>query len=59
GLGMKHIKDKGGFTIVQDPEECVIDTMPQAALKLTKIDLILSIDDIIEFFKELNAVYKK
>ncbi|MDH5603141.1 MAG: chemotaxis protein CheB [Cyclobacteriaceae bacterium] len=59
GLGMKHIKDKGGFTIVQDPEECVIDTMPQAALKLTKIDLILKIDDIIEFLTELNAVYKK
>jgi len=59
GMGMKHIKDKGGYTIVQDPKECVIDTMPQAALKLTKIDLILTIDDIIEFLNELSLVYRK
>ena len=59
GLGMKHIKDKGGLTIIQDPQECVIDTMPQAALKLTKIDLTLTTNDIIEFLVELNHVFKK
>jgi len=58
GLGMKHIKDKGGFTVVQEPEECIIDTMPQAALKLTKVDLILTTDMIIDFLVELNREYK-
>jgi two-component system chemotaxis response regulator CheB len=57
-LGMKRIKDKGGLTIVQEPEECMIDTMPAAALKCTTIDHILRIDDIIDFFQELNKQYK-
>ncbi len=57
-LGMKRIKDKGGLTIVQEPQECMIDTMPTAALKLTTIDHILKIDEIIEFFQELHKQYK-
>ena len=58
GLGMKHIKDKGGLTIVQEPTECMIDTMPKAALALTKIDYTLKIDQIIEFLKELDKHYR-
>ncbi len=57
GLGMKHIKDKGGITIVQDPEECMIDTMPKAALNLTTIDHVLKIDQIVDFLKELQKHY--
>ncbi|MTI19587.1 chemotaxis protein CheB, partial [Fulvivirga sp. RKSG066] len=38
GLGMKSIKDRKGLTIVQEPSECMIDTMPKAALNLTTID---------------------
>jgi two-component system, chemotaxis family, protein-glutamate methylesterase/glutaminase len=57
-LGMKRIKDKGGLTIVQEPQECMIDTMPAAALKATTIDHILKIDEIVEFFKELDKQYK-
>ncbi len=56
--GMKRIKDKGGLTIVQEPQECMIDTMPAAALKATTIDHILKIDEIVEFFKELDKQYK-
>src|SRR5690606_25261254 len=37
-LGMKKIKDRGGMTIIQDPEECMIDTMPTAARDITTID---------------------
>jgi two-component system chemotaxis response regulator CheB len=59
GLGMKHIKDKGGLTIVQEPTECMIDTMPKAALGLTKIDHTLKIDEIVEFLKELDKHYTK
>jgi len=54
GLGMKAVKDKGGLTIVQEPSECMIDTMPKAALELTDVDHIYSIDHIIGFLDNLN-----
>jgi two-component system, chemotaxis family, protein-glutamate methylesterase/glutaminase len=57
-LGMKHIKDKGGITIVQEPSECMIDTMPKAAQAVTKIDHVMRIDQIIDFFKELDKQYR-
>ena len=53
-MGMKHIHDRGGVTIVQDPGECMIDTMPKAALGITNIDHTLRIDQIVEFLKELD-----
>ncbi len=52
--GMKRVHDSGGLTIVQDPQECVIDTMPTAALKLSQIDHTLKIDQIVNFLSELN-----
>lgn len=58
GLGMKHIKEKGGLTIVQDPAECMIDAMPKAALAVTSIDYVLKVDQIVEFLNELNNQYK-
>jgi len=58
GLGMKSIKDRGGLTLVQDPNECMIDTMPKAALNLTTIDYTLKIDQIVDFLKELDKLYK-
>jgi len=58
GLGMKYIKDKGGMTIVQEPTECMIDTMPRAALALTPIDHVMKVDQIVEFLKELHTQYK-
>jgi two-component system, chemotaxis family, protein-glutamate methylesterase/glutaminase len=58
GLGMKHIKDKGGLTIVQDPAECMIDAMPKAALAATNIDYVLKVDQIVEFLKELHNQYR-
>ncbi len=56
GLGMKSVKDKGGLTIVQDPAECMIDTMPKAAIDLAEIDHIYSIDNIISFLLKLNNI---
>lgn len=58
GCGMKHIKERGGLTIVQDPAECMIDAMPRAAMEQTTIDHIMKIDEIIRFLKELNKIYK-
>lgn len=57
-VGMKKIKDRGGLTIIQDPQECMIDTMPVAALKMTEIDYTLKIEKIIQLFQELNKLYK-
>jgi two-component system, chemotaxis family, protein-glutamate methylesterase/glutaminase len=57
-MGMKHIKDRGGFTIVQDPAECMIETMPKAAMAATKIDHVLKVDQIVQFLKELDKQYR-
>jgi len=56
--GMKKIKDNGGFTVVQDPADCMIDTMPTAALAITKIDYTLSIDNIVQLLFEIHKQYK-
>ncbi len=58
GMGMKYIKDRGGITIVQEPAECMIDTMPKAAMALTTIDHIMKVDLIIDFLKELDKQYR-
>ena len=58
GMGMKHIKDKGGLTIVQEPTECMIDTMPRAAMALTKIDHVLKVDEIVSLMNELDKHYR-
>lgn len=58
-MGMKKIKDKGGLTIVQEPSECMIDTMPVAAMKITQIDHVLTVSQIISFLLELDKVYKQ
>ncbi|MCS6967785.1 MAG: chemotaxis protein CheB [Cytophagales bacterium] len=56
--GMMRIKQKGGLTIVQDPEESTISTMPSAALAQTEVDLVLKVDGIIEFLSELDRACK-
>ncbi|PWJ44687.1 chemotaxis protein CheB [Sediminitomix flava] len=55
--GMKLIKALGGITIIQDPEECMINTMPLAAQNKTQIDYCLESDEIINFLLELHKYY--
>jgi two-component system, chemotaxis family, protein-glutamate methylesterase/glutaminase len=57
-LGMKQIHERGGITIAQEPTECMIDTMPKAALAVTKIDHVMKVDQIVEFLKELDKQYR-
>lgn len=57
-LGMKYIHERGGLTIVQEPTECMIDTMPRSAMAATTIDHVLKVDQIIEFLKDLDSQYK-
>jgi two-component system chemotaxis response regulator CheB len=50
--GLKDIADKKGFTIVQDPTTCDIDTMPKSAMKIMEPDMIMSPDQIINFLNQ-------
>ncbi len=52
--GMMKIKEKGGMTIIQDPQESMINAMPNAALAATKIDHILTVNEIVNFLLELD-----
>ena len=44
--GLKKIKELGGIAIVQDPSTAEADFMPKAAIKITEVDYILSLDKI-------------
>lgn len=57
-LGMKKIKDRGGLTIVQDPEESMIKTMPSSAMALTTIDHVLTTEQIIGFLQKMHNQLK-
>jgi two-component system chemotaxis response regulator CheB len=54
--GMKKIADMGGLTIVQNPSECTIDTMPKAALEIARIDYVMSVEEIIRFILSIKEV---
>ncbi|MCU4175882.1 chemotaxis protein CheB [Carboxylicivirga sp. N1Y90] len=51
--GMKDIADKKGYTIVQDPSTCDIDTMPKNALRIMKPNKVSSPDEILSFLNNL------
>lgn len=40
--GIAYLKSIGGTAIIQDPESCTIKSMPESALRVAKIDLILT-----------------
>jgi two-component system, chemotaxis family, protein-glutamate methylesterase/glutaminase len=51
-LGMKIIKEQGGYAVVQDPTECTIDTMVKSTMKATRVDQVLNCNEIIQFLNE-------
>jgi two-component system chemotaxis response regulator CheB len=51
--GMHKIHEKGGLTIIQDPEDCEIGVMPSSVLGLFKPDYVLSANKIINFICHL------
>ncbi len=51
--GMKDIVDKKGYTIIQDPATCDVDTMPKMALRVMQPSKILSPDGIVQFLNQL------
>ena len=53
-IGLKHIKENGGITIVQSPEDSTVRTMPDAAIKETATKNILTSQQIIEYILKLK-----
>lgn len=55
--GLWQIKKQGGITVVQDPKDAQIQTMPQAALDLFNVDKVMSADEIISYITKLHFLY--
>ncbi len=51
--GMKDVFLKKGYTIIQDPSTCDVETMPRSALQLFKPNEILNPEEIIIFLNNL------
>jgi len=51
--GLKHIKEHGGFTIVQNPKTAESPYMPRAAIAATQVDHIEDLDKIAPLLIEL------
>ncbi len=51
--GMKRIKECGGMTIAQNPEEAEYPIMPKSAIDAGEIDHILSLNEISKFLDKV------
>ena len=47
-LGLSRIKERGGFTLVQDEKSCIVFGMPKAAIALDAADEILPLSNMPE-----------
>lgn len=54
--GLAVVKQRGGLTIVQDPTEAQVATMPQAALNVHQPDHVLTIHGIGRLLVELERI---
>jgi two-component system chemotaxis response regulator CheB len=52
--GLWHIKQKGGLTVVQDPDDAEISYMPKAAIEFAKPDHILTAGGICKLLLKLT-----
>jgi two-component system chemotaxis response regulator CheB len=53
--GLKRIKQRGGFTIVQDPATAQMAIMPKAALETGKADLVLHLSEIGPYLADITS----
>jgi two-component system chemotaxis response regulator CheB len=53
--GLARIGEQGGLTVVQDPGEAAMPTMPRAAIERRRPDLVLTLDRIRMLLLELNG----
>ena len=54
--GLAEVKRRGGLTIVQDPQEAQVATMPQAALNIQQPDHVLTLNGIGRLLVELERI---
>ncbi|MDR3498781.1 MAG: chemotaxis protein CheB [Parvibaculum sp.] len=54
--GLKALKEKGGFVIVQDPDEATYDGMPRNAIITGVVDLVLPVDEMADALIEHNQL---
>lgn len=45
-IGMKKLRDNGGFVIAQNEESCVVYGMPKSAIKLDGVDKVVDLSNI-------------
>lgn len=53
-VGLKKVKENGGLTIVQDPVESQVPTMPNACLQIMSVDYKYSTTEIIRFLNKIG-----
>ena len=51
--GLLAIKDRGGFTIVQEPNEATARSMPLSAIRHMKVDKVCTLDEMARLFVTL------
>ena len=56
--GLAAIHDRGGITVVQQPETAHSPQMALSALKLRPADLVLPLDGIVDLFATLSVGVK-
>jgi two-component system chemotaxis response regulator CheB len=57
--GMSMIKRRGGLTIVQDPLQAEVDTMPRSVINLIKADYILPLEKIGKLLTKIGRATQK
>jgi two-component system chemotaxis response regulator CheB len=53
--GLAAVKDAGGVTIVQDPQEALSPSMPQSAMEAIQVDHVLTLREIPLLLARLTA----
>jgi two-component system chemotaxis response regulator CheB len=53
--GLARIHDRGGITVIQNPEEAECDSMPRQALERVKPDYLVSLSDVAQLLMKLAA----
>jgi two-component system chemotaxis response regulator CheB len=56
--GLHYIKERGGVTVVQDPETADVPYMPQQAISFGKVDFIVPSGQLPDFMNELARLHQ-
>lgn len=54
-LGVRRVRERGGFVIVQDPSEAEFDGMPRSAIDGGSVDIVLPLAEIPQRILELDG----